>query len=502
MMRKEIKILLAIVAIAIVGICIFSFSSGDSNAAYFEDREITEDADITSGIFGSKTADKNSILANGKINVKLSNVKVNKTGDSSGGDQTSFYGMNSAILAEGGANLVIRDIEVVTDATGANGIFSYGGASSMGGGDAQGQPSDMSATDGGSGEVPEKPPEEGNSSEASAVPEKPADEGNSSNSSDVPEKPADEGNSSQQSQGSQPAGEGSSEADGTTVEVSDSSITTSKDNSGGIMVTGGGVLNAHNLNVKTAGISSAAIRSDRGGGNMTVDGGTYETSGQGSPAIYSTANVVVKNAQLTATASEGAIIEGKNSISLEKVTLTDTNDRLNGQSTTYKNIFIYQSMSGDADVGTAEFNATDSKIITNKGDSIYVTNTNANIYLKNNEFTNNDNTGDFLRIQKDSWGSEGSNGGNVALTMENQKATGNIDVDSISSLNMTLQGDSYYEGTINENSGNTINLHLDKSSKIKLTGDSYISSLVDDVEDYSNIDFNGFKLYVNGEAIN
>lgn len=40
------------------------------------------------------------------------------------------------------------------------------------------------------------------------------------------------------------------------------------------------------------------------------------------------------------------------------------------------------------------------------------------------------------------------------------------------------------------------------TSKIKLTADSYITSLEDDDTTYSNIDFNGYKLYVNGVAIN
>ena len=120
------------------------------------------------------------------------------------------------------------------------------------------------------------------------------------------------------------------------------------------MTTGGGIMNATNLTINTAGTSSAAIRSDRGGGTVTVNKGTYTTTGKGSPATYSTADITVKNATLISKASEGAIIEGKNSISLDNVKLTDTNNTLNGQSTTYKNIFIYQSMSGDADTGTAE----------------------------------------------------------------------------------------------------------------------------------------------------
>ena len=87
---------------------------------------------------------------------------------------------------------------------------------------------------------------------------------------------------------------------GTTVNVSDTTITTSKDNSGGIQTTGGATTNASNLTVTTAGNSSAAIRSDRGGGTVKVDGGTYTSNGYNSPAVYSTADITVTHAALTA----------------------------------------------------------------------------------------------------------------------------------------------------------------------------------------------------------
>ena len=154
-------------------------------------------------------------------------------------------------------------------------------------------------------------------------------------------------------------------------------------------------------------------------GTVTVDGGTYKTTGKGSPSIYSTANVTVSNATLTSTSSEGVVIEGKNSVVLENVSLEDTNNTLNGQSTTYKNIFLYQSMSGDAADGSATFIAKNSNITTNKGDTLYVTNTTSSITLENNTIINNDKTGNLLRIQKDSWGNSGSNGGDVTLTLKN-----------------------------------------------------------------------------------
>ncbi len=401
---------------------------GTNNAvSYLGAKEILEDTTLEEGTFESTKTDENAILVSGDIDVTLANITVNKTGDSNGGDNTSFYGMNSGILAKDGANLILKNITVSTAATGANGVFSYGGSATT----------------------------------------------------------------------------NNSSSDGTTVTISDSKITTTGDNSGGIMTTGGGIMKASNLTIKTAGISSAAIRTDRGGGEVTVDGGTYTTTGQGSPAIYSTANVTVKNATLISKASEGIVIEGKNSVEIENVDLTDTNNKLNGQSTTYKNIFLYQSMSGDADEGVSTFTSKNSNITTNKGDSFYITNTSAQIKLENNVIKNNDSTGVFLRAQKDSWGTSGSNGGNVTLVLTNQDIEGNIVIDSISTLDMSMEEGSYYEGIINgDNSAKSIKLVLDKSSKIKLMGDSYVTSLDDEDTDYDNIDFNGYKLYVNGKAIN
>ena len=393
--------------------------NNNSKATYSAVKEITEDETIINGDYKSSNADENAILALGDINASISNITVNKSGDSDGGDSTSFYGTNSAILAKDGATLTLKNVTITTDATGANGVFSYGGSATT----------------------------------------------------------------------------NNSSSDGTTVNISDSTITTTKGNSGGIMTTGGGTTNAKNLTITTNGQSSAAIRSDRGGGKVNVDGGTYTTNGVGSPAIYSTAEITVKNAKLVSTTSEGAIIEGKNSINLENVELTDTHTK-NVKSKTYKNIFIYQSMSGDASVGEATFTAKNSVITTNKGDSFYASNTSAVINLNNNEIVNNDSTGYFLRAQADAWGNEGSNGGKVTLNLTNQEIDGNIGVDEISSLTMNMTS-SIFKGIIDAKDG-VVNLTLDKTSTITLTGDSYVTSLSNADSSNSNINLNGYKLYIGG----
>ena len=286
-----------------------------------------------------------------------------------------------------------------------------------------------------------------------------------------------------------------------TINIKNSTIKTTQNNSGGVMVTGGGSLNATNLAVTTDGNSSAPIRSDRGGGTLIVNGGTYTANGVGSPAIYSTADIIVNDAKLISTVSDGVVVEGKNSITLNNVDLTDNNTKTNGKSNTYKNIFIYQSMSKDAEVGTAQFTAKNSMITTDNGDVIYVTNTTAVINLENNQFITNSDGG-FLRAEAGAWGSTGSNGGKVTLIANNQDIEGDVYIDNISTLNMALRNGSNYEGTINSaNSAKSITLSISKDSKIKLTGDSYVSSLADEDTTLSNVDFNGYTLYVGGSAV-
>ena len=144
--------------------------------------------------------------------------------------------------------------------------------------------------------------------------------------------------------------------EGTTVNISDSYIKTTGNCSGGLMTTGGGTMNATDLTIETSGNSSAAIRSDRGGGTVNVSGGCYSTSGKGSPVIYSTADITVSDAEMVSTASQGVVVEGKNSVTLNNVELTaDNNTKNSDKSSYYQAVMIYQSMSGDAAQGLSCF---------------------------------------------------------------------------------------------------------------------------------------------------
>ena len=291
--------------------------------------------------------------------------------------------------------------------------------------------------------------------------------------------------------------------EGTVVNISDSTIRTTENNSGGIQTTGGGTMNATNLDVETQGNSAAAIRSDRGGGTVNVDGGSYVTNGTGSPAIYCTADISVSDATLTANASEGVVVEGKNSVALTDCDVTgNMSNTYNGDSDENIHcIMIYQSMSGDADVGEATFSAEGGSITAKTGDMFYITNTDCEITLKDVAFTLANDV--FLHVEGNSssrgWGTEGANGGDVTLTADSQEFTGNILVDEISSLALTMKNGTSYEGAINpDGDGGTVDVTLDDNSTWTLTGDSYITRFDGDT---SNITANGYHLYVNGEQV-
>lgn len=291
---------------------------------------------------------------------------------------------------------------------------------------------------------------------------------------------------------------------GTVVTISDSTITTTADNSGGIQTTGGATTNASDLTVNTSGNSSAAIRSDRGGGTVVVDGGTYTSNGYNSPAVYSTADITVSDSTLTANNSEALVIEGKNSITLNDCDVSGNMSDTEGSSSdeNVHNVMIYQSMSGDADVGTSVFSMTGGTLTGNNGDMFYITNTHSLIDLSGVDIENKDTEGYFMRVSGNSasrgWGKAGENGAQVEFTADDQKIDGDIIVDTISTLDMELVNGSEFNGTINiidnEQNGTAVDnnavITVDEDSVWNLTGDCTVTS----VENNGTINFNGYTI--------
>ena len=269
-----------------------------------------------------------------------------------------------------------------------------------------------------------------------------------------------------------------------TAYVADTEITTKQDTSGGIHAAGGGMLYAWDLDVTTDGESSAEIRSDRGGGKMVIDGGSYVSNGKGSPAVYSTADIAVNNATLTANGSEAVCIEGLNSLSLYNSTLSG-NMSVDAQNDTIRTVIVYQSMSGDSEIGCGKFSMKDGKLISNNGDIFYTTNTESEFYIENTEITATEDAEFFLRVtgnqNKRGWGTVGANGADCLFTAADQEMNGDIVWDKISTLKLYIANGSTLTGAVlcdaaYDGNGSAA-LYIDESSSRVVTGNSTLTAL-------------------------
>ena len=358
------------------------------------------DTKVSDTSLESTGTDENAALVSSGANVTFDNVDITRnSSDSTGGDNSSFYGVGAALLATEG-NAYVKGGTVTTDAAGGAGLFAYG--------------------------------------------------------------------------------------DGT-VYAADTTIKTTQDTSGGIHAAGGGKLYAWDLNVETDGESAAAIRSDRGGGTMVVDGGTYTSNGEGSPAVYCTADIAVKDATLTANGSEAVCIEGLNSLHLFDCDLTGNMSDLSQNDSTWT-VILYQSMSGDSEVGNSTFQMDGGTLTSQNGGVFYTTNTESDITLNAVDITYNNDNEYFLRCTGNNnergWGESGANGADCDFTAISQDMEGDVIWDTISQLDFYMTDGSNLTGAIVDDerfAGNGgdgyCNVYVSDDSTWTVTGDSTVSTL-------------------------
>jgi trimeric autotransporter adhesin len=306
--------------------------------------------------------------------------------------------------------------------------------------------------------------------------------------------------------------------DSATVYANNDTINTTAGNSRGLDATYGGTILANLMTISTQGDHCASIATDRGGGYISTTNSTLSTKGSGSPLLYSTGDIEVDNVTGTSVESQIAGMEGLNTILISNSTLTSTNPTTTGSDPIADGIIIYQSTSGDAETTTgkaAAFEVTDSTLSSaiTSGAMFYCTNTDANIVLSNTTLDFDSSNVNLMTIQgndANNWGTAGSNGADVKFTGLSETLKGNIDVDTISSLNMFLLESTTYTGatTISTNAVNTdassapITMNLDGTSKWVVTGDSTVTDL--NAENGATIvdeDGNTVNIVANGSAV-
>ena len=391
--------------------------------------------------YQSDSADVNAVLVKNGGSLILSNALIDKTGDTATtGDDADFYGVNSAVLVNTNGTMDISNAEITTNSKGSNGIFVTNANASTSGNSGSGEGGEPPEANGNGGEPQEMPDGQG-TGEGGEPPEATGNGGG--DGSQPPEKPDGQGGSP-----------GQSTVEGTTeAKINNVKITTHSDKSRGLDATYNGKINAENVIINTDGQSCAALATDRGEGEVHVDNseintGVSKSSGRGSPLIYSTGNITADNTHGTSYVSQIACIEGKNSIELDNCDLTGYAEGNRQDGDTYVDlggIFIYQSMSGDADVGTSTFTAKNTKLtiaedspVASEAPMFHITNTACVINLENTQCSFK--SGTLLESSgQNQWGNEGSNGGVCELNTNNEDLTGNVIVDSISSLDWNMK---------------------------------------------------------------
>ena len=272
--------------------------------------------------------------------------------------------------------------------------------------------------------------------------------------------------------------------DSGTAYVNDVNITTTKGSSSrGLDATYGGVIYANNAAISTEKDHCAAIATDRGGGFISAANSTLETSGSGSPLLYSTGDIEVDNVTGTASGSQIAGIEGMNRIVVSNSSLESTNDATSGSDPIKNGVILYQSMSGDADTASTdscEFEAVDSTLKTNISDGamFYVTNTTAKVVLQDTDLDFDSEKVQLLNASgndSNNWGTAGKNGGSVTLTGIDQTLSGEICADEISSADVYLTEGSEWTGSTNGEG--EVSVSIDADSKWVVAKDCEVTDL-------------------------
>ena len=228
---------------------------------------------------------------------------------------------------------------------------------------------------------------------------------------------------------------------GAAATVQHTTIETHLDSSRGLHATYQGAITGENVAIRTRGAHSAALATDRGNGTVTVSGtNELDTSGDGSPLLYSTGQITASGITGEARGSEVVVVEGKNS-----ATLTGSTVASGGA----KAIMLYQSFSGDAhdkDATSTQstFTMADTKLTAKGTDAVlYATNTTTTAALTNVEITSSASAG--IKADEDRWG---SNGASLNLTLDGTTITGGATAGSSSTITIATVNGGALEGEV------------------------------------------------------
>ncbi len=256
------------------------------------------------------------------------------------------------------------------------------------------------------------------------------------------------------------------------------------------------MMKVQNSTVSTKGDQSPAIKIAKNGGMILTEDSTFVTSGLNSHGIVSNGNVTITGGSVKAEQTKAAVIRNINTITLEGAILEG-----NEVGAVPYNIVMYSDEEAIGTMGTQQFDAKDSTLISHNGGMFYVTGTHCRITLSNTTIEQDPALPVFTITGNDGaagWGAPGANGGHVELILSHQNLNGDILLDSISDVNLNVREESVWTGAIdivpNVEGGDAYKTNADvfiaEGATWNLTKDSKVTSLFN----LGTINYNGHTI--------
>ncbi|MBA4347256.1 MAG: hypothetical protein C0413_00160 [Clostridiales bacterium] len=294
-------------------------------------------------------------------------------------------------------------------------------------------------------------------------------------------------------------GAGGVNAYGGRVQLENSVVRATGASAYALCASSGGDIRAKETSLSTQGAASPALIAGLHG-QLYLEGGMAATGGERSPVIASSGSVSATGATLRANNAEAILIDGGS------VTLTDCavsghmpDSAVAGTLLSPYCVALYQSRTNGL---LSAFSMTRGALSTLTSDLFFVTNTGASIYLEGVSLTLGDGRA-LLRVTGNDgingWGKAGNNGADCALIAKDQQLSGDVVVDELSSVSLTLRGSSAFTGTVNAaNTARAAKVTLEDGTSWSLTDNAYLTSFTGRV---SAIVTNGYTVFVNGAAL-
>lgn len=374
-----------------------SYSIGSTSSTGYSQSSGTNS--VSGQTYTSTGSDENAVQVTGGT-FTMTDCTITKTGDySASSDNTSFYGVNSAVYVgstSAATTLTMTGGTITTNAKGANAAFAYGYG---------------------------------------------------------------------------------------VLNISDVTIRNSANLSRGIHATGGGTIVASNLDIVTEGSNSSVVATDRGGGTVTVDGGSYVTTGTDCAILYSTGTVSASNATGSSAKGEVGVIEGDNTINI-------TNCNFSSGSSS-RGLMILQSGSGDSEGYDGAINITNSTITLTDSSAPLCeipTNITGTLTLDNTSLTVP--SGVLMYVDYNTrWSTYGGTGN---LVLKNGSYTGAVNADQYGTATVSVASTATWTGSV-DNSNVASSTTATVEGVWILDADSYVDNLTI---------ASGATVYTNGYSLN